>query len=181
MTLTRVVGDSNHVVISTGDQNFIEATSFGQTTVNSNNSWGSANEAQYYPFIVTYPIVIARLWWMNGTSVAGNFDLGVYNFSTAGPNSKLISTTPTAQGSSNAVTIVNVTDTIIQPGRYYFGFVGTSTANLLPAWNLTQLQVTAIGVLCEASASPLPSTATPVKPTSTCLKIFYCGLTATAA
>lgn len=130
----------------------------------SSAAWSSANRALYVPFRLDEPRKITKLGIVNGATASGNFDIGIM-----GPTfAKLTSTGSTAQAGTLAAQVVDVTDTVIGPGLYYFalamnGTTGTAIGfGFAAAWGP---QV--VGVLMEASAFPLPTTGTPVRCTAT--------------
>jgi hypothetical protein len=81
---------------------------------------------------------------------------------------------------ASALQYVDVTDTLLSPGRYYIGcvFSGTLTSRgfgLLTAAPNGQQQ----GLLQQATAYPLPATMTPVAYNANGL--YLCGITRTAS
>lgn len=127
-----------------------------QSGVPTSATWPSANRAIYYPFYLGNPAIVRKLWWMNGTAVSGNADIGVF---TEG-GVRLVSAGSTAQSGTSALQEVDVTDTYLAPGTYYIGVVLSNTTGTMFRWNPSLAALRMTGVAQEASALPLPSTAT---------------------
>lgn len=145
---------------------FISATIAAAPT---SAAWGTANLARYIPFTVTIPTTIYKLCVMNGATVAGNFDIAI--FSTA--YVKLVSTGSTAQAGVNTLQTVDVTDTELDTGRYYMGMSSDDATATTYRWFTPTTGMAAImGLRTEASAFPLPTTATPIQSTSTSIPVF---------
>lgn len=120
-------------------------------------SWPSANQAIYIPILIPLPFVIKQFFVLNGGTVSGNLDLGIYDYGL----SKKISTGSTAQSGTSTRQLVNVTDTAFPPGRYYLAIaVDNTTAQFLQVNIQAPNPHRMFGVAQQASAFPLPSTAT---------------------
>jgi len=123
--------------------------------------WAVANTAVYIPFVVYQSFMVVKLSVWNGTVVAGNFDLGVYD----DQKNRLVSSGSTAQAGTSVIQTVDVTDVLLLPGQYYMACVAngisgryfkyTSVASVQGSW----------GVLSQTSAFPLPTTANWVRNT----------------
>lgn len=122
-------------------------------------TWATANLAVYWPFTVQQTQTVYKFFWINGSAAGNNADAGI--FDSAGV--KLISTGSTAMSGNNTLQVTDVADTVLVPGRYWFGFSHSSTtANRVTVltgqsggtWALL------VGTRTETSALPLPSTAT---------------------
>jgi len=120
----------------------------------------AANVVMYIPFNVPASVTITKLFWHNGAAVAGNVDLGVYDLA----GNLLVSTGSTGQSGTSRLQPVDVTDTVLGRGTYYFGFV-TDTAGstsrftaVLPAVGICQM----LGILQQAAVTlPLATNASP--------------------
>jgi hypothetical protein len=127
----------------------------------ASNNFVTASLAVFIPFVVPEPMVCTKLFWGNGTAVAGNLDAGIYD--TAG--TRLVSTGTTAQSGTTNVQVVDITDMALARGLYYLAFASdTSGATqkvyaALPAAGIPQ----SLGLLQMAAAFVLPSTATYAK------------------
>ena len=150
------------------------------------SAWGTANVAIHMPFIVRHSFPIKQLRLVNGAAVSGNLDLGVYDSDAEGlARTLLVSTGSTAQSGTTDVQLVNVSTNILSAGLYYMASVldnGTGEVfgpSLRLQTNLSSADSinTMDGVFQEASAFPLPATATPVLLTAdpTRVPIMYVG------
>lgn len=89
-------------------------------------AWFGANKPCAIPFVVNTPFTIMQLGWFNGSALTDNFDCGVYD---VGFN-RLISTGSTARVGATLNQWVDVTDTVLGPGKYWLaGASNGTTAN----------------------------------------------------
>lgn len=142
----------------------------------------AANAVQYQPVFVPSACVARRLWWANATSGSYNVSAAIYASTASGePGAKIIECGSTAQGTSNEVQFVDITDTSLAPGTYWIALAGSSGSLLIlgvvqpnQAWNaLLQFQQTSI------TLGALPATATPVE--SSYSNTFLFGFATTAS
>lgn len=126
------------------------------TLVTTSRAWPSANLAIYVPVTISCRVVVMKLWFSSGTTGTGNVDMGLYDAAGVA----VVSATNAAKVADGTEQVFDVTDTTVGPGIYYIGlssdsstdtFYGTTPAAPIPL---------AQGVLTEASAYPLPATAT---------------------
>lgn len=118
----------------------------------------AANLAIYTPFSVDRPVIVTQLFAYNGASVANNIDVGIY---TEG-GTRLISAGSTAQAGTNTLQLFNIADYTLAAGAYYMAVAlsrdaGTET---LFARAVSVILQQCFGVAQQASAFPLPATAT---------------------
>ena len=147
----------------------VGAARIGTSSASGSAAWPSANLAMYVPFVIPDRTSFAavRAFVFNGATASGNFDVGVYNESF----SLLFSTGSTAQSGTQAPQAVTVATTLA-PGRYYLGLAfDNNIATVHGTASHVAGTLTALGVLQQASAFPLPSTATP----ATCTQTFLPG------
>jgi hypothetical protein len=122
----------------------------------SSAAWPTANLAIYVPVRIPTACVVKKLALANGASVTGNFDIGIY--SPAG--ARLVSAGSTAQSGATTEQVVDVTDTLLLAGLYYFAACHSSTGSVMMLAQAAPIAA-AHGVLTEALGSvTLPSTAT---------------------
>lgn len=114
-----------------------------------------ANVAYAVPVALPFPVTAVKLWWRNGSSVAGNVDVGIYNSSFA----LLLSTGAVAQSGTAAVQAVDVTDTVLPAGLYYFALSASSAA--MEIQQIVNGQINFTGAVNMTTAHPLPSTLVP--------------------
>jgi hypothetical protein len=116
----------------------------------------TANLARAYPFVLTEPTLIRKLWWYNGSTASGNIDCGVY---TEG-GGRLFSTGATAQGTISVIQEVDITDFLLGRGRYYLA-ISCSSATATLFSNVLSVQLSKmLGWKQMATAHPLPTTFT---------------------
>lgn len=132
-------------------------------------AWPVANMAFFVPFVIMAPYLVRTLWWHNGASVTGNVDCGVY---TAG-GTLLLSAGSTAQsGISQPQKVALGTPFLLGPGSYYMALAASSASALIARAAPPALSGQMMGLAQQASALPLPATATPASISNTCLPIF---------
>ena len=115
----------------------------------------TANLAFYVPLAVPRCVVVRKLWFASGSPSTGNVDMGLYN----SQGVAVISATATAKASSREQ-VFDVTDTAIGPGLYYIALVSDSNTDGFEGEQPAAPTACAFGVLTEATAYPLPATAT---------------------
>lgn len=117
----------------------------------------SANRAIYVPFHLTESMTVYKMAIGNGATVSGNLDLGVY--SEAGI--KLVSSGSTPQAGTGTLQEVDITDTLLVPGRYYMAIaLDNATGTYLAFTDGTLSPYKLFGMAQQATAFPLPATAT---------------------
>jgi hypothetical protein len=73
------------------------------------------------------------MWWYNGTTSAGNIDVGIYTVNTGGTTvTRLCSTGAVAQGTVSILQSANITagNIRLEPGTYYLAIANSSTGTL---------------------------------------------------
>lgn len=126
----------------------------------SSNPYPLANRAYYLPFHLDQPIIVTKLWWINGTTASGNVDIGIYDSAFT----RIVSAGSTPQVGTSVIQSVDITDTLIGPGDFYIAIsmdniTGTIFA-LSSSGGIPRGQ--AMGTLIQASAFPLPANGNPV-------------------
>jgi hypothetical protein len=146
----------NHVVTTTfGSTSSIGGIWWSNTTPNS-TTYPTANLAIYMPFRLPTPTLIAQLFCSNGTAVSGNVDVGIYDEA----GTRLVSSGSTAQAGTSTNQAFNITDMTIGPGLFYLAVAMDNTTGTLFATTASALNLKFMGFAQEASAFPLPATAT---------------------
>lgn len=142
--------------------------------VPSTGPFPAANLALYVPFALSAPYLLTKMWWINGTTAAGNVDAGVFSLG----GTKLWSTGTQAQSGASAIQSFANTDIFLPPDLYYMAIATDSATStffrIAPAAALAQL----CGVLEQASAFTLPTTATFAQTTRTYVPTF--GISSTS-
>lgn len=139
----------------------------------------SANLAVYMPVAIPWPYPVARVFWLNGSTITTtNVDFGIYS---AG-GTRIYSTTSTAMSGASTIQYVTPgTPFILPPGSYYFAWTCSSTTSRGNAMTFaTALPAKMMGLLEQATALPLPATAT-FATFATILGAPFCGITRTAS
>lgn len=137
------------------------AAGFGTVLSPGSTSWGVANTAAFYPLVVPCPYLVRRVFWANGSSVAGNVDAGIY---TQG-GSLLGSAGSTAQSGASVLQYDTLTTPVLLlPGRlYYLAYANSNSSTANRAWASTTIGAgkgRVAGFAQMAAALPLPQTAT---------------------
>lgn len=141
----------------------------------ASNAVGTANSSLYTPVHMPWVYPVRRVFWMNGATVAGNCDFGIYTPDGA----KIYSTGTTAMSGASAPQFVTVgTPFSLTPGLYYFGFATDSATASFGGYSTTTGRSKMAGILQQATY-PLPATATFA--TNTLLFSITCGVTQTSS
>lgn len=133
----------------------------GQTGANVNGTtsqvWPSANLALFIPFYVSRRTTITQIFCLNGATVAGNLDVGIYTQD----GTRIVSSGSTAQAGANAIQALSITATQLSAGVYYMAMsMSSATATIFRTTLFNNTATRSIGVAQMASALPLPATAT---------------------
>jgi len=152
----------------------------GTLTITASATWPVASTAFYMPIWLPWHYPVARVFWINGSSVTSvNVDFGIYN----DDGVLIYNTTSTARAGASVVQYVTPSAPfILPPGRYYFAHscdsITTNRGGMATSTG-TVARYALAGLLQEASALPLPATMTPV----TVANVFFplCGITRTAS
>jgi hypothetical protein len=116
-------------------------------------AWPTANLAMFVPVALSEAITVVKMAWMNGATVSGNVDVGIYDAA----GNRLVSIGSTAQAGVTNSQVVDVADTLLSAGRYYLGLaMDNITGTMRMSAPDTLGTVKAMGVLQMAAAFPLP-------------------------
>jgi hypothetical protein len=119
-------------------------------------NWTTANTAIYVPFHLPFPYTVRRMFIVNGGTVAGNFDVGLY---TRG-GVQLYHSGSTAQAGASACQYVTPGTAItLSPGVYYGALSMSSTSATVLAATHAAVLARLLGVYME-SVFTLPASAT---------------------
>lgn len=127
-----------------------------QAGITGAGAWPSANLAIYVPVIVRHRVVVTGLWYANGATATGNYDIGLYDAAGAA----LLRKGTTAKPTTIAEIVWDCTDTTIGPGVYYLALASDSGTDTFARASPAAPILAAMGVLSEASGFVLPATAT---------------------
>jgi hypothetical protein len=126
----------------------------GFTNGGTTAAFPAANDAICVPFRVPYPVTVEKVAMGTGTGTGNNFDIGVYNEA----GTLLVSTGATARPAATTGLVVDVTDTVLNPGLYYMALASDSTSTF--AVNTVLANVATVkmaGMRKQATAYPLPN------------------------
>lgn len=153
-----------------GRAGYPASTLFGSTS----SAWPTANLALYYPFRLYSFATAYQLLVLIGATSTGNVDVGIYD----AQKNLIVSSGSTACGAINTVQEFDITNTVLAPGDYMLGLAfstNTATTFVGTAAN-DELILGGVVVYEEASAMPLPSTATPVVTTLDVPRMSLAGI-----
>lgn len=146
------------------------ATACHAGTMFATNAVDVANQALYVPVEFDHAVLVDKFYCAWAVASTQNIDMGIYDALTW---ARLLSTGTTAGQNAAGRQEVNVTDTLIAAGKYYFAFTCASITPTFISATLALMRLQHMGVLAEASALPLPATATPVAvATGTSIPVF---------
>lgn len=149
----------------------VRAVAGGSSGVVS-TAWGTANLAIYTPIYIPFRYPVRNLFVFNFATVNGNVDVRIYN-------KDYVAVTPsvnTAQAGATALQFFAV-DVVLDPGQYYLGISSSSTtATVGTHGSVTATRARYLGLTQQATANPLPATATPAA-MATLAKIPCIGMT----
>lgn len=115
-----------------------EFSSYGLANVVLNplsGTWTGANDPVALPFRLSQPAIVDQLGWMRGSSVGGNFDIGIYTTAWV----RLVSAGSTANsGTANEWQWIDVAATSLNAMTTYYLAMSSNnvTANRLRYYNL---------------------------------------------
>lgn len=116
----------------------------------------TANRAWYFPFRITSPFLASSMYVANNGT--GNVDLGIYS----GSGRKLASTGSQALSGADINNFSLSAPILLDRGRYFMALATSTTTSLLSlvATGFEARQLSASGIMMQATAFPLPATAT---------------------
>jgi hypothetical protein len=91
------------------------------TSAPSSGVFPAANRAYFTPIYVSAPVIVRRLFWANGATIAGNVQAGLYlSRSTGnGPGPALLRGNQVAQAGVTVCQYDDITDTPLSAGYYW--------------------------------------------------------------
>lgn len=137
----------------------------------------TANLAIYIPLLTVEPILVSQFFWINGATVNGNSDVGIY---TEDGTTKLVSTGSTANAGASQIQVVNVSDVLLPANRRLWLALASDSGTHTFWRNATAVRSQDyLGVKQQTSAwsSGLPASATFATPSVAILPLF--GFTGT--
>lgn len=140
----------------------------------ASNNYPAANVSLFLPFGVAEPITVVKLWVANGTAVAGNIDLGIFN----PDGTMVVGKGSTAQATTNDIQELDITDTVLQRGRYYLGITSNTSGATQKMQSFTFGAAGALSAMGVLQINAGPPLASGTFLTCTQLVVPYFGLTA---
>jgi len=132
-----------------------------RTNSPGSGAWPAAKRAIFVPVIVEVQMTINQLAVLNGATISGNVDLGIYSYPGSGTAaSRLVSIGATAQAGESKPQVFNIADTALKPGLYYFAMVATSATAAIIRSTAEAKLLQVCGVQQQAGLESLPETAT---------------------
>lgn len=123
----------------------------------TSTAWTTANDAVYIPFVLQGTVTAYQMGVENGSTVAGNVDVGIYDINGV----RLVSKGTTAMSGASTIQTFDITDTLLTPGIYFMAFASDSTtATFFGTPAATAEWWRTYGVQDQATAFVLPATAT---------------------
>lgn len=121
-------------------------------------AWPGASRAQFAPFynFGRRPIVVQRLWWLNGTPLSGNVDMGIYDATFR----RLVSTGSVLQAGVSVIQGVAVSLALPPGGPYYFALACDNVTAQFARFAALATDLTLMGCATATPAFPLPPVAT---------------------
>jgi hypothetical protein len=132
----------------------------------------SANRAVYLPFHVPVARVLTKLMTPNGATASDNVDMGIYAAESGLPGRRIVSIGSTAQSGTDALQYYDIADTLLGAGDYFLAVAMNGTTGTLHRLIPSIDNLRRGGMFQEASAFPLPATATPATITSAYLPVI---------
>lgn len=162
----------NQVLISTVSREAVGEEIAGQFSgVYGSNTYPAANRALAVPFSIAHPFLVRKVWWFNGTTATtDSADVGVYTEAGA----RIVSGGGTAIATASALQEVDVTDTLLQPGRYWLAYSQNGTTATPYQSTVSAVLARVLGAAQMDSAYVLPSTFTPAAVSAANLPV--CGI-----
>lgn len=118
----------------------------------------AANRVYYYPFRIYEPSLAVEIGFVNGATASGNLDVGIYDWE----GNRIVNSGSTAQTGTSTFQVFNITDTLLQPGRYFMAFTHSNTTGTVMSVTAADELIIPGGLfyLETTGAFGLPATAT---------------------
>lgn len=119
-------------------------------------NWASANQAIFCPFVLPWDYPVARMFWVNGSVSGGNSDIGVFRFD----GTAVFRAGSTANSGTSVPQYVTASFTLAAKTPYLLAYANDGTTNRVRGFSTGATGPRGMGYMQQASALPLPSTAT---------------------
>jgi hypothetical protein len=126
---------------------------------NTTTSTFAANLGVFVQVNLTQAVTAYKMAWVNGATLSGNIDVGIYDEAW----NRLVSSAPQTQAGTSTVQVVDITDTALVAGTYFLAFAVSSATATFRSTSVTQPVLRACGCAQQASLSSgtLPNPAVP--------------------
>jgi hypothetical protein len=115
-----------------------------------------ANQAIYLPFVLPWRYPLRRVCWANGGLQSGSIDVGIYSVN----GGRIWSNGGVAAAGGNQLQYVTLASPVLlSPGRYYFAMAQSGNGTMWGC-NADASKIRTAGLYWQASAYPLPASAT---------------------
>jgi hypothetical protein len=120
--------------------------------------WGTADKAVFHPIRISHPVIARKLHWIAGATISGNYDIGLYDAT----GRRLASSGSTAVPGTGVVVSYDMTDLYLTPQIVYLALALSSATCRYYGWVVSGEgpEMRASGLVSQASAVPLPDSAT---------------------
>jgi hypothetical protein len=142
------------LILSIGMESMVGRSARLSSFTAASAAWPAANRGYIIPFSIDAPFVIRRVFAYNGSTVAGNLDIGVYDRY----GGLITSIGSTAQSGASAIQQVALGSPVtLSPGVYAMAMASSSTSATYFRAATPQNILTAAGMRQRDSSLPLPS------------------------
>lgn len=157
--------------------NYARVSANAGATGTSTSVASTASNVAFLPFTMPSPYWVRSLWWINGTTVNGNVDCGIY--AATGSSTSLVrltSTGATAQSGTSTLQSVSLgaSPILLDRGAYYLAIMCTGTGHFLGTSPTSSAGTRTLPILSGTSATSLASSITVSKLPAT-LRYTLCG------
>jgi hypothetical protein len=111
--------------------------------------------ALFIPLFLPYSYNVARVFWVNGATVAGNSDIGIYT-----PSGARIWSAGSTANSGTSIPQYVTSGIQLSPGVYYLGYVTDSATQHVFGGSAGSSYARLLGLMQMAAAMPLPDPVT---------------------
>lgn len=123
------------------------------------STWPTANKAFMYRFrVASRRFPVKRLGVVNGGTISGNLDMGIYDMR----GRRIVSKGSTAHAGASVTQWLDVTDVDLSPGRDYLMAIAfdNTTATIFRYSSISIQLLRELGAFVQSASFPLPSTIT---------------------
>lgn len=139
------------------------------TRTSSTTVFGTANRAILVPFRVDESTILTKVAWLNGLTVAGNLDVGIYDTAFARQGSL----GSTAQAGASSIQRADLVDITLSAGRWYMAIAGDNVSSTFMASTFNDgSHAMLTGIIYAEASFPLPANVTITQSSLTNIPMF---------